>query len=479
MTSMNGISEQPLYTDGDTICALSTAAGTGAIAVVRVSGRDAFAIVDTIFCPAGDKTPLSRRAPNTLVYGEIVDEQGATLDQVVVSLFRAPHSFTGEDTVEISCHGSLYIRRTLIALLLKKGCRGAMAGEFTRRAFAHGKLDLSQAEAVADLIASESAASHRLAMNQMRGGFSRELSALREQLLQFVSLVELELDFSEEDVEFADRSRLTELAQHIEQVITRLADTFHRGNALKNGIPTIIVGETNAGKSTLLNRLLHDDRALVSDIHGTTRDTLEDTVDIQGTTFRFIDTAGIRDTRDTIENMGIDRTFRKLEQADIVLWTIDGTTADDALQQLSEQLLPRCAGKHLVALINKTDLLTPEQCARHRRALEKWGIAPDAILEISARTDADMTPLENHLAAWAQRDDSASDVVVTNQRHYEALLRAQTSIRRVLQGLRDNYTGDLLSQDIRETLHHLGEITGEITTDEILSTIFRHFCIGK
>ena len=465
--------------DEDTICAVSTPPGVGGIAVIRVSGKKAMPVTDMIFRPKGKGGNLSHRSSHTLAYGEIYDGAGEVLDEVVVSLFRAPHSYTGEDTVEISCHGSAYIARRIIERLIDSGCRGAAPGEFTRRAFANGRLDLSQAEAVADLIASTSAASHRVAMNQMRGGFSRELADLRARLLKFVSLIELELDFSEEDVEFADRTQLVALADHIEQVISRLADSFSRGNAIKNGIPTIIIGETNAGKSTLLNRLLREERALVSDIHGTTRDTVEDIIDLQGVAFRFIDTAGIRETQDTVESMGIERTFSKLEQADIVLWMIDGTQSDEQLRELADLIVPRCEGKHLFAIINKTDLLVSEQIENKRNLLETFSIPQKHILRLSAKNDEDIAGLERTLSSLAHTEEAQNDTIVTNMRHYEALVRAQESIRRARRGLAENYPGDLLSQDIRETMHHLGEITGEITTDEILSNIFKNFCIGK
>ncbi len=465
--------------DEDTICAVSTPPGVGGIAVIRVSGKKAIPVTDTIFRPKGKGGDLSQRSSHTLAYGEIYDGAGEVLDEVVVSLFRAPHSYTGEDTVEISCHGSVYIARRIIERLIDSGCRGAAPGEFTRRAFVNGRLDLSQAEAVADLIASTSAASHRVAMNQMRGGFSRELADLRARLLKFVSLIELELDFSEEDVEFADRTQLIALADHIEQVINRLADSFSRGNAIKNGIPTIIIGETNAGKSTLLNRLLREERALVSDIHGTTRDTVEDVIDLQGVTFRFIDTAGIRETQDTVENMGIERTFSKLEQADIVLWMIDGTQPDGQLRELADRIVPRCEGKHLFAVINKIDLLASEQIENKRNLLETFSIPQKHILRLSAKNDTDIAGVEMALSSLAHTGVAQNDTIVTNIRHYEALVRAQESIRRARRGLAENYPGDLLSQDIRETMHHLGEITGEITTDEILSNIFKNFCIGK
>ena len=463
----------------DTICAVSTPPGVGGIAVIRVSGPKAVDIVDTLFRPNGQGAPLSQRRTHTLAYGEIYSHEGALLDQVVVALFRAPHSYTGQDTVEISCHGSTYIAQQIILALIHSGCRGAGPGEFTRRAFANGRLDLSQAEAVADLIASRSAAAHRVAMNQMRGGFSRELADLRAHLLQFVSLIELELDFSEEEVQFADRRQLDELACNIETVITRMADSFSRGNAIKNGIPTIIIGETNAGKSTLLNALLREERALVSDIHGTTRDTVEDIIDLQGITYRLIDTAGIRETHDTVESMGIERTFAKLAQADIVLWLIDGTHSDAHVQQLAQRIVPQCKEKKLFALINKTDLLTPAQIAEKQELLANLHIAPEQILPLSAKNNRNIDTLQDALVAHATQATAANDTIVTNVRYYEALVRARQSIQRARQGLAHNYPGDLLAQDIRETMHHLGEITGEITTDEILGNIFKNFCIGK
>ena len=480
MTPNTGTSDlRTPYMPEDTICAVSTPPGVGGIAVIRVSGDKAITIVDKLFHPKGHATPLSQRATHTLAFGEIYGQEGDLLDQVVVSLFRTPHSYTGEDTVEISCHGSTYIAQHIIQALIHGGCRGAAPGEFTRRAFANGRLDLSQAEAVADLIASRSAAAHRVAMNQMRGGFSRELADLRARLLQFVSLIELELDFSEEEVQFADRQQLVELARDIETVIARLADSFSRGNAIKNGIPTIIIGETNAGKSTLLNALLREERALVSDIHGTTRDTVEDIIDLQGITYRLIDTAGIRETSDTVENMGIERTFAKLAQADIVLWLVDGTHSGAHVQDLARRIVPQCQGKQLFALINKTDLLSPAQIAAKQELLTTLHIAPERILPISAKNNRDIDTLQEALVAIAAQTTSANDTIVTNVRHYEALVRALEAIRRARQGLADNYPGDLLAQDIRETMHHLGEITGEITTDEILGNIFKNFCIGK
>ncbi|MCP9611736.1 tRNA uridine-5-carboxymethylaminomethyl(34) synthesis GTPase MnmE [Coprobacter tertius] len=463
----------------DTICAVSTAAGVGGIAVIRVSGPDAIEIADRVFRASGvNDMPLVSRKSHTLIYGEVRDETGNIIDEVVVSLFRKPHSYTAEDVVEISCHGSLYIQQQIISLLLRQGCRMADAGEFTRRAFANGKMDLSQAEAVADLIASSSAAAHRLAMNQMRGGFSRELGALREKLLDFASLIELELDFSEEEVEFADREHLTQLASRIENTIEKLIESFDMGNAIKNGIPTAIIGETNAGKSTLLNRLLHEERALVSEIHGTTRDVIEDTINLRGVTFRFIDTAGIRDTQDKIENMGIELTYRKLNQARIVLWVIDTTQPFENLYSLAENILSRSEDKKLILVFNKSDQADDKM----KEDKKQFAITiPDAeYLFVSAKENENIDLLENRLISAAQLPKTGTDdVIVTNARHYDALTKAYNAIKRIQEGLRSGLSGDFLSQDIRECMHYLGEITGEISTDDILGNIFSKFCIGK
>lgn len=472
----------------DTICAISTPAGTGGIAVVRVSGADALTIVSK--CWKG--IDLSTAKSHTAHLGRIIDTaDGSTLDEVVLTLFRTPHSFTGEDVVEISCHGSQWIQRELVNTLIRCGCRAATGGEFTRRAFSNGRIDLSQAEAIADVIASSSRASHRIAISQMRGDFSRELNSLREQLLKFASLMELELDFSEEEVEFADRKALVTLAKSIKNVVDSLADSFSVGNAIKNGLPVAIVGETNAGKSTLLNYLLHDDRALVSDIHGTTRDVIEDTITLGGVLFRFIDTAGIRETSDTIENMGIERTFRKIDEAQLVLWIIDGTTHPDTLKTVAGRILPgvvqstrsasaAAPAKQLIAVINKSDLMTEEGKAEMDRELDNLLPVNAEKIFISARQRTNLDRLEKSLIdAASLPDNDANEVIVTNARHFEALIKAGEALSRSIQGLETGISGDFVSQDIRECMHYLGEITGEITPTDILTSIFSHFCIGK
>ena len=448
----------------DTICAVATRPG-GALGIVRVSGPDAIRLTDSIFKSASGH-PLASSAPYTLSYGQIVDSDGSTVDDVLISVFRAPHSFTGQDSTEISCHGSAYILQKVSQLLIGKGCRQANPGEYTQRAFLNGKMDLSQAEAVADLIASTSAASHRLAMNQMKGGFSRELRNLRDQLLQFTSLIELELDFSEEDVEFADRSQLEQLAEQIDCIIGRLADSFSTGDAIRNGVPVAIIGQTNTGKSTLLNQLLHDDRALVSDIQGTTRDSIEDTTTIGGVLFRFIDTAGIRQTTDTIESMGIERSYRKAREASIILWmTDDAHPSDPETEQTITEL---SQGKHLIRVHNKFDdpAALPAPTDGEVWISAKYGYGLDCLNDILIK-------------AAAIPQISEQDVIVTNLRHYESLVKAQECIKRVRQGLTDRISGDFLSQDIRQCIHHLSTITGDITTDDVLGNIFQHFCIGK
>ena len=458
----------------DTICAIATAQG-GAIGCIRVSGPEAIEITSCIFTPAATNRELGDSKPYTLTFGRIYDGF-EVIDEVLVSLFRAPHSYTGENSTEITCHGSAYILQKVLQLLIKNGCRMAAPGEYTQRAFLNGKMDLSQAEAVADLIASSSAATHRLAMSQMRGGFSKELATLRDQLLHFTSLIELELDFSDhEELEFADRSELCQLANNIEKVIARLVNSFNVGNAIKNGVPVAIIGETNAGKSTLLNVLLNEDKAIVSDIHGTTRDIIEDTVNIGGITFRFIDTAGIRETSDTIESLGIERTFQKLDQAEIVLWMIDATNAQAQITQLAGQLLPRCERKQLILVYNKADLVDNIQNSIPDNF-------PDNVqsITLSAKKREHIEELQRMLITSAHLPTiTQNDVIVTNVRHYEALNNALEAIHRVQEGLTNNISGDFISQDIRECIFHLSDIAGEVTNDMVLQNIFQHFCIGK
>lgn len=479
------------FLNKDTIAAIATAQG-GAIGIVRISGEKSLTIADKIFVPAGkDKRRLSEREPYTLAFGRIADGKGEIVDEVLISIFRAPHSFTGEDSVEISCHGSRYILQTVLHLLIDHGCRQAERGEFTQRAFLNGKMDLSQAEAVADLIASSSRAAHRMAMNQMRGAFSRELSSLRDDLLRMTSLMELELDFSDhEELEFADRTELSALANKIENVISSLVGSFAMGNVIKNGVPVAIIGETNAGKSTLLNALVGDDRAIVSDINGTTRDVIEDTVTIDGTLFRFTDTAGIRDTHDTIERMGIERTFKKLSEASIVLWMIDATCAEKQIKELSQKVLPLCKGKHVIVVLNKSDIANAASLSDIKDKIILSDVSDNAettspintdFISLSAKEGTNIDALRHILVTSAgMQDISENDIIVTNTRHYEALTHALESIRRVCHGLSSSLPSDLISQDLRECLFHLAEITGgEITTDEVLGNIFKHFCVGK
>ena len=452
--------------DNDTICALATAAG-GAIGIIRVSGKEAIAITDRIFRPAGIKS-LSEAAANTVHYGEIIDQNKQVVDDVLVSVFRAPHSYTGEDSTEISCHGSRYVLGQVLKLLIDNGCRQAGPGEYTRRAYLNGKMDLSQAEAVADLVAATNRASHHLAISQLKGHFSSELGKLREQLLKMTSLVELELDFSDhEDLEFADRSQLKQLAQTIDEKITRLARSFETGNALKNGIPVAIVGKTNVGKSTLLNQLLHEDKAIVSDIDGTTRDAIEDTTEIHGLTFRFIDTAGLRKTDDQVEILGIELTYKKIEEAAIVLWIVDCQPSDREI----EDIRSRTKGKSLILVRNKID--------KDSSSVKVPPTIPVVLL--SAKTGTHIQDLEEKLYVAADIPEiNENTVIVTSARHYNALMAGKESIERVLQGLKDNLSGDLLSEDLRICLNQLGEITGgQITPTEVLNNIFKHFCIGK
>lgn len=462
----------------DTICAIATAQG-GAIGSIRVSGPEAISITSQIFKPAKVSKLLNEQKPYTLTFGRIYDGE-EIIDEVLVSLFRSPHSYTGEDSTEITCHGSSYILQQVMQLLIKHGCRMAQPGEYTQRAFLNGKMDLSQAEAVADLIASSSAATHRLAMSQMRGGFSKELTDLRNKLLNFTSMIELELDFSEEDVEFADRSALRKLADNIEIVISRLVHSFSVGNAIKNGVPVAIIGETNAGKSTLLNVLLNEDKAIVSDIHGTTRDVIEDTINIGGITFRFIDTAGIRETNDTIENLGIERTFQKLDQAEIVLWMVDSVNAISQVRQLSEKIVPRCEDKHLIVVFNKADLIKEDQKDHLLTLVNEFSQESSEYIFISAKQRENTGELQRMLIDAAHLPSiTQNDIIVTNVRHYEALSKALDAIHRVQNGLDLQISGDFLSQDIRECIFFISDIAGEVTNDMVLQNIFQHFCIGK
>ena len=461
----------------DTICAVATAQG-GAIGTIRVSGPEAIAITEKIFRPFKAGKVLNQQPAYTLTFGHIVDQE-EIIDEVLVSLFKAPHSYTGEHATEIACHGSTYILQKVMELLITNGCRTAQPGEFTQRAFLNGKMDLSQAEAVADLIASTSAATHRLAMSQMRGGFSKELAELRNQLLHITSMIELELDFSEEEVEFADREELRSLADQIATILTKLTESFSLGNAIKNGVPVAIIGETNAGKSTLLNALLNEEKAIVSNIHGTTRDVIEDTMNLGGVTFRFIDTAGIRDTHDTIESLGIERTFQKLDQAEIVLWVIETAVAEEQIKQLAEKILPRSADKQLILVFNKSELATQEQTEKIAQQVSTT--YPNLHhLFISAKLGKGVDTLEEQLIQAANLPTvTQNDVIVTNARHFEALTRALESIHRVQEGLAMGISGDFLSQDIRECIFHLNDIAGEVTNDMVLQNIFKNFCIGK
>ena len=451
----------------ETICALATAPG-GALGIIRISGVQSLEILSHVF-----SKDLLHAKPNTVYYGHIVERNEVSqhqivIDEVLVSIFRAPHSYTGEDSAEVSCHGSRYILNKVLELLVQNGCRMAQPGEFTQRAYLNGKLDLSQAEAVADLIASSNKATHQLAMSQLRGSVSSELARLREQLLQLTSLLELELDFSDhEDLEFADRSELKELANKIDSHITHLTHSFETGQTIKQGIPVAIVGKTNVGKSTLLNRLLKDDRAIVSDIHGTTRDTIEDTIDIQGVTFRFIDTAGIRQTTDEVEQIGIKRTYASIQKARIIIWMIDKKPSQEELSNIT--LLTD--NKQLIVVRNKID----------KAENEPFTFVKIPLIEISAKQGTNISQLEQAIYDAADIPTlTDTDVIITNARHYEALLRARQSLSRVLDGLRSGLSGDLLSEDLRDVLSILSEITGgQITTPEVLGNIFKNFCVGK
>lgn len=462
--------------DQHTICAISTAPGMGAIAVIRLSGSKAISITDKVFVSVIEGKKLATQKANTLHFGSFLTHE-KIIDEVVVAIFRAPHSFTGEDTVEISCHGSVYIQQTILQILIENGARLAKPGEFTQRAFLNGKMDLAQAEAVADLIASSSKAAHNVALSQMRGGVSTEIKSLRSQLLTFTSLVELELDFSEEDVEFANRDQLLDLGHKINQLISKLTKTFQYGNALKNGLPVAIIGDANVGKSTLLNVLLNEERAIVSEIAGTTRDVIEDVVVIDGFQFRFIDTAGIRTTNDTIETLGIERTYQKIQQAEVVLTMIDATRSFNDIIMFLTRMSEKLHTKNTALVINKID-----KAEKHvvDELVEMGKQMQFPTLLISAKHQENINGLVSFLLQTIQSNNyTENDVIITNVRHYESLINANQAIERVIGGLQSGISGDFLSQDIRECLYYLGEITGEISTDEVLGNIFKHFCIGK
>lgn len=452
----------------DTITALATQPG-GAIGVVRVSGSKAIELTEKVFRGVGKK-PLHEAKGNTLHYGVIIDKDGKEIDDVLVSVFRAPHSYTGEDSTEISCHGSTYVLNQVVKALIDAGCRQARPGEYTQRAYLNGKMDLSQAEAVADLIAATNRASHQVALSQLKGHFSSELSKLRDQLLKMTSLLELELDFSDhEELEFADRGELKALAETIHERISVLIRSFETGNALKRGVPVAIIGKTNVGKSTLLNCLLHEEKAIVSNIHGTTRDVIEDTTEIQGITFRFIDTAGLRNTDDQVEQLGIERSYKKLAEARIILWVVDATPS---LSELSE-MQARCKGKSLILVRNKVDETNAEELS--------VGDSHCPIVAISAKYKRNIDQLEQLIYASANIPEiNENSVIITSVRHYEALTRADESILRVIDALSMSLSGDLISEDLRICLDELADITGgQITPNEVLGNIFKHFCIGK
>ena len=468
--------------DDQTICAISTPPGNGAIAIVRLSGKEAISIVDKVFSSQKGKKKLVDQAANTIHFGMLSDGD-EVIDEVLVSIFKAPHSYTGENLAEISCHGSEYIQQRILELFIKNGAGLAGPGEFTMRAFLNGKLDLSQAEAVADLIASDSKGSHQLAIRQMRGGFSREIAGLREKLLYFISMIELELDFSEEDVEFANRSELVLLLEEIKELSQSLIDSFQKGNVIKNGVPVAITGKPNVGKSTLLNYLLNEDKAIVSHIAGTTRDVIEDVLTIKEFRFRLIDTAGLRKAQDSIETMGIEKTYEKIEKAYIILYLIDANQPIDEINRLIGKIKERIgnADKKLVVLLNKSDSLSPEDLTS-RQLRKSFPILDleDHLLCISAKNKINLKALYKLLPAIIREDGHEQpDVIVTNTRHFEALSKANEALDRAITGLDTGLSSDLLAMDIREVLHYLGEITGQVTTDEVLGNIFKNFCVGK
>ena len=478
LVPLHPILHKMLY--NDSIVALATPSGAGAIAIIRISGEDAIAIGNSVFKSIKGKD-LTQQKSHTLHLGHVIDNQ-KTLDEVLVSIFKGPHSYTGENTIEISCHGSTYIQQQIIQLLLRKGCRMANPGEFTLRAFLNGKLDLSQAEAVADLISSDNEASHQIAMQQMRGGFSNEIAKLREELLNFASLIELELDFAEEDVAFADRAQFHELLNRIEFVLKRLIDSFAVGNVIKNGIPVAIVGEPNVGKSTLLNALLNEERAIVSHIAGTTRDTIEDELVIGGIGFRFIDTAGIRETEDVVESIGIRKTFEKIEQAQVVLFLIDSLQLimdnENSVKIQIEKIRNQFPLKPLIVVTNKIDKLDSKQRKQFDNQLSI--INYQLLIEISAKNKTGIEELKNQLLSFVNTGALRNnETIVTNTRHYDSLLKALEEIQKVKFGLETKLSSDLMAIDIKEALYHFGMITGQVTNDELLGNIFANFCIGK
>ena len=451
----------------DTIVALATPPGVGAIGVIRVSGKETIPLVNEIFYGKD----LTKCESHTISYGTIRTEKETILDEVLVSLFKTPTSYTTEDVIEISTHGSSYIIQKVIDLIISKGARLAKPGEFTQRAFINGRFDLAQAEAVADLIASENASMQQTAMRQMRGGFSDEIKKLRERLVHFASMIELELDFSEEDVEFADRKDLEKLVKEILDTLSPLIQSFKWGNVIKNGVPVVIAGKPNAGKSTLLNALLNEQRAIVSEIAGTTRDVIEDQLTIEGITFRFMDTAGLREASDTIEALGVEKTQQKLKEASLIIYLIDLTEAH--MDEVNDDLRPILeTGTPLIVIGNKTDLLSEHQ-------LDEW-MKHHPILPMAAKSKEGIVELKQLLVTKIKEDQVAADqTIVTNSRHYQSLIKTDEALMKVLLAITENVSGDFLAQDIREALHHLGEVTGQVTTDDLLDNIFSKFCIGK
>lgn len=450
----------------DTIVAISTPKGVGGIAVIRISGTDAIKIINSSW----KGIDLEKVETHTAHLGYVIGKDNEVIDQVVATIFRAPKSFTGENVVEISCHGSSWIQKEMINELVRRGARPATRGEFSQRAFINGKMDLAEIEAVADLIVSSSRAAHKIAISQMRGDFSNKLSELRQQLLNFVSLIELELDFSEEEVEFADRQQLTDLAINVKNIVDNLANSFSIGSSIKDGIPVAIAGVTNVGKSTLLNRLLHEEKAIVSDVHGTTRDFVEDTIEINGILFRFIDTAGLRETSDIVENIGIQRAEKKIKDASLLLWIIDPSAdLNSQIERLANARKTLTEEQRMIVIVNKKDV-----ASINLNLLEDYDV-----IEISAKTGEGIDTLEHRLIATYETETEKHDIIITNARHYQALIKASETLERVLEGLNIGLPGDLISQDIRECMHYLGEITGQISTDDLLGNIFANFCIGK